>query len=123
MFGENRCVISVEGHIGANEHPISASECETHRLVVRVADSDGETASVDFGGEVENAEHFHAIGRYGVFVVNGADVAKAQCFDQSLYDFVMRYRAVCGCGRRCRHQREFVAADGACLISDEGTRV
>ena len=28
--------------------------------------------------------------RYCVFVVNGADVAKAECFDQSLYDFVMR---------------------------------
>ena len=26
MFGENGCVIALEGHIGTNEHPISASE-------------------------------------------------------------------------------------------------
>ena len=45
---------------------------------------------MDFGREVENAEHFHAVWRYCVFVVNGADVAEAECFDQSLYDFVMR---------------------------------
>ena len=78
---------------------------------------------MDFGREVENAEHFHAVWRYCVFVVNGADVAEAECFDQGLYDFVMRDRVVGGCRRRGRHQGEFVAADGACLISDECTGV
>ena len=63
MFGENGGEVSLEGHIGANEHPISASECETHRLIVRITDANRETASVHFCGEVENAEHSHAIGR------------------------------------------------------------
>ena len=123
MFGENGSVLALEGHIGTNEHAIAASHGETHGLVVRISDSDGETATVDFGREVENAEHFHAVWRYCVFVVNGADVAEAECFDQGLYDFVMRDRVVGGCRRRGRHQGEFVAADGACLISDECTGV
>jgi len=119
VFGENGSVLALEGHIGTNEHPVAASHRETHGLVVRIPDSDGETATVDFGREVENAEHFHAVWGYCVFVVDGVDVAEAESFDQGLYDFVMRNRMVGGCGRRGRHQGEFVAADGACLISDE----
>ncbi len=119
MFGENGCVLALEGHIGTNEHPVAARHRETHGLVVRIPDSDGETAAVDFGREVENAEHFHAVWRYCVFVVNRADVAEAKCFDQGLYDFVMRYRMVSGGGSGCGHQGEFFATDGACLVTDE----
>jgi len=59
---------------------------------VAVPQADGEAATVDFGFEVENAEHFHAVGGDGVFVVDGADVAEAESFDEGLYDFVMGYR-------------------------------
>ena len=119
MFGENGGEVSLEGHIGANEDAIAASEGQAHRLVVRISQADGEAAAVDFGFEVKDAEHFHAVGGDGVFVVDGADVAEAESFDESLYDFVMRYRMVSGRGSGCGHQGEFFAADGACLVTDE----
>ena len=119
MFGENGGEVSLEGHIGANEDAIAASEGQAHRLVVRISQADGEAAAVDFGFEVKDAEHFHAVGGDGVFVVDGADVAEAESFDESLYDLVMGYRMVSGGGSGCGHQGEFFAADGACLVTDE----
>ncbi len=73
---------------------------EAHGFVIGVADADGEPAAVHPGFEIQNAKHFHTVGRDGVLVPDNADVPEAQRFDERLDDLVMRYRPVrAGAGR------------------------
>jgi len=50
----------VRGH----EHAIAAGHGQTHALVMRIAQTDGEAAYFHFGCKIEHAEHFHPVRRY-----------------------------------------------------------
>src|SRR5271169_1586593 len=43
------------------EHAIPTGHRQTHALVMRVAQPDGEAASLHLGCEIENAKGFHAV--------------------------------------------------------------
>jgi hypothetical protein len=70
------------------------------------------------GCEIEHAKRFHTVGRTGVLVVDHANVAKAQRFDQRSDDFMIRHRAVgFGCWRG-RNNRQFFAANRPAVVSN-----
>src|SRR5215469_2633591 len=74
---KNRLEISAECHIPAHEHSQAAAEAETQSLVVRISNTNGKSAILHLSFKIEDAEHFHAIGRDGEFFIDYADVAEA----------------------------------------------
>lgn len=61
MFSEHGSEITGEGHVVTDEHTVADREGQTHRLVVGVADGDGETTAVKGGFEVEDAKHLQVV--------------------------------------------------------------
>src|SRR5207253_9804227 len=53
VLGKHGCKVSRERHIRAHEHTIPAGHRQTHALVMRVAQSDRETATCHLGFEEE----------------------------------------------------------------------
>src|SRR5258708_40160001 len=115
---EDRREGPAERHIAANKDPVSTSEREPHGLVMAVSEPNGEARSVHLGLEIEHAEHFHAVRRYCVLVVDHADVTESKRLHERLNDFMMRYGLVsCRC-RRCGNEGQFFSIDGAACVPD-----
>ena len=70
-------------------------------LVVRVSDSDRESASLEACRQIEDTKHLHIILRHGELLADDGNLAVTQGLDQSFHDRSVRDRNVCiCCGRR-----------------------
>jgi hypothetical protein len=55
------CEISAEGHVAANQHPVTTGHRQPHAFVVRVADPNREAATMHLGLQVQHTEHLHTV--------------------------------------------------------------
>src|SRR5204863_7670513 len=79
-----------------------------------------ETATVQAGFKVEDAEHLHAVLRDGVLVTHHADVSEAQGFNQASDDLVVRHGPVGQGSFRRGDGGEFRAGElAASAVGDE----
>src|SRR5215472_13652852 len=92
---------------------------KSHALIVTVAKTDGEAASLHLRFEVEDAEQPHAVRGDSVFVVHDGNATEAQGLDQGLNDFVVRNRPVSLSGRGSWHQGKRFAWNRPAPITDE----
>jgi hypothetical protein len=81
VFREDGAVISSECEVVTDEDPQPDRACETKALVVCVANSDRESASLEAGFQVENAEHLHRIARHCKLLADYCDVTVIQGFN------------------------------------------
>jgi hypothetical protein len=77
---------------------------------VTVADADREPAAGQSRVKVEHAEHLHAVFADGVLLFDHANVAEAECSDQRLDDFGVRYGPVSGRAQRCGDGRQLLTS-------------
>src|SRR5665213_1035387 len=115
MLGEHRREVTGERHVVANEHAVSEGHGEPHRLVMRVADANSKSATLERRFEFHDAEHLHAVLRDGVLFAHRCNVPKAERVNKSTDYFAVRNRAV-SCGSRWRwHEGQLLPSELACL--------
>ena len=97
-------------HVHADQDPGTDSQAEPHALVMRVSDTDGELTP--WGKEclqIQHAEHLHAIFGNRIFLLDNADLPKAEAFHKDFDNLVMRNGLVCwgaaGVGTRINSSR------------------
>ncbi len=93
VFRQDGTVISPEREVVTHEDAQPNRACQAEALVVCVANSDRESASLETGFQVENAEHLHRVTRYSELFPNHTDVAVTQGSTKA------STTAVCGIGR------------------------
>src|SRR4051794_17924245 len=90
VLGQDRRELAAERHVRAHEDSYADRESKPQRLVVRISDADGKSASLHLRFQVKHAEHLHAVKGDGIFFIHHADMSKAESLDQRFDNLVVR---------------------------------
>jgi hypothetical protein len=83
VFHQKRLEVALKRHVHTDQDPGADTQAEPHALVMRVSDTDGESAPRDKERlQIQHAEHLHAVFGNSVFLLKHADLAKAEAFHQ-----------------------------------------
>jgi len=74
VFRQYGAVVSSKREVVTHEHAQSDRTCQPKPLVVRVANPDRKSASLETGFQVKDTEHLHRIARHGEFLADYTDV-------------------------------------------------
>jgi hypothetical protein len=81
VFRQDGAIVSAKREIVTHEHTQSDRACQPEPLVIRVPNSDRESASLEAGLQIENTEHFHSIRRHCELLADYTDLAMTQGLD------------------------------------------
>jgi len=76
VFCKDRAVVALKREVLTDQHAQADGARQPEPLVVRVPDPYRESASIEAGFQIEDAEHLHAVLRYRELFADDADVEK-----------------------------------------------
>ena len=77
VLGQDRREVALKRQIRTDQHAVADREGQTHTLVVGISQADREPAAFESGFQIQDAEHPHAVGGDGVFVLEDVDLPEA----------------------------------------------